>query len=65
MTKHPKIIDTNTLLLRGKKNPNLRRWCCFKVKQANVKNVIVTDAELCIVCIYILNYIKYYLILLY
>lgn len=58
MTKHPKIVNLNGLILHGKYNPNLRRWCCFKVKQSNKKCVLVSDGELCTVCIYIHNDIK-------
>lgn len=50
MTRHPKI-KPNGILLHGKNDPNLRRWWCFKVKQSNIKLILVSDPELCSVCI--------------
>jgi hypothetical protein len=50
MTRHPKV-KPNGILLHGKNDPNLRRWWCFKVKQSNIKFILVSDPELCSVCI--------------
>ncbi|XP_060869238.1 uncharacterized protein LOC132944087 isoform X2 [Metopolophium dirhodum] len=46
MTRHPKIKQ-NGISLYGKHNDNLRRWWCFKVKQSNVRLILISDPELC------------------
>lgn len=50
MLKHPKI-QPNGVLLHGKNDPNLRCFWCFKVKQSNIRLILVSDPELCTVCI--------------
>lgn len=38
-------MQSNGLLIHGKNNPNLRYCWCFKVKQSNIKLVLIPDPE--------------------
>lgn len=52
-------MGPNGVLIHGKNNPNLRRWCCFRVKQSNSKLISISDPEICSVRIYIHINIKF------